>query len=129
MQSKTTIAALVALSFVAGSVVTGTSAFASSNNGKPFEEIWDAIRELREAIETEPDDEPGLTKTYVKIDNENKKVFCDVGDFAVNGGKIGESLGRPINADGDLIKDKEVVRGWENTSSKPSFVVCVDTKD
>ncbi len=122
--------ALIALAFIAGSILTGTSAFATKgNNGEPFQEIWNAIYELQDAINDDSDDEPGLTETYVKIDPVNKKVFCDVGDYAVNGGKLGETVGRPINAEGNVAKHKDVVRGWENIGSGSSYVVCVDTTD
>jgi len=47
MKSKTIIAGLVALAFVAGSIMASGMAYASGDkNGKPFEALWDAIHNL-----------------------------------------------------------------------------------
>jgi hypothetical protein len=131
--------ALVAVAFVAGSLMTGTSAFASgSNNGKPFEEIWAAIEALDDDINDLEDDledivydddseeESGLSKTYVRTSGAFQKVFCDTGDFATSGGAIGEGFGIPLNAHGDVAKDRDTITGWHNFGSGTSFVVCVD---
>ena len=137
MQNKITIVALIAVSFVAGSIVTGTSAFASGDkNGKPFEELWAAIHTLEgnmDDIEEDLDnmvydaqEESDVTKTYVKTDTKVKKLFCDVGDFATNGGGIADGSGRPLNVDGEVAKSGETITGWENISGSTSFVVCID---
>ena len=137
LQSKTTVIVLVAISFVAGSVVSGTSAYASGDkNGKPFEELWEAIHALEgdmddieedlEDIVYDAEEESGLTKTYVKTDTKIKKLFCDVGDYATNGGGIADGSGRPLNADGDVAASGEAITGWENISGSTSFVVCLD---
>ena len=129
--------AIIAISFVAGSFVTGTSAFASGDkNGKPFEEIWEAIHSLEaemddfegdlEEIVYEADEETGMTKTYVKTAGPFKQVFCDIGDYATSGGAIGEGFGRPLNTAGEIAKNGDTVTGWENTNGGTSFVVCVD---
>ncbi len=138
MQSKTTVAVLVALAFVAGSLLTGTSAFASGDkNGKPFEELWAAIHalegemddfeeDLEDIVYDTSEEEPGFTKTYVKTDTKIKKLFCDMGDFATNGGGIADGSGRPLNADGNVALSGEAITGWENISGSTSFVVCID---
>ena len=49
MVSKTIIAGLVAIAFVAGSITTGAMAYAAPN-GQPFQELWDAIDEVESLI-------------------------------------------------------------------------------
>jgi hypothetical protein len=49
--SKTILVMGIALAFIAGTLTSGTMAFASGDkNGKPFEEIWAAIHSLETAI-------------------------------------------------------------------------------
>ena len=44
---KTILILVIAAAFVAGTITTGTLAYASGDkNGKPFEAIWDAIHNL-----------------------------------------------------------------------------------
>jgi len=58
--SKTILVMGISLAFIAGTIASGTMAFASGDkNGKPFEEIWAAIHALEEAIyENEPIEGP-----------------------------------------------------------------------
>ncbi len=58
MTSKTIIIGLVAVAFVAGSIMTGTMAYAAPN-GQPFQALWDAIENI-ELIEG-PQGETGAT--------------------------------------------------------------------
>jgi len=49
--SKTFLVLAIAVAFVAGSIMTGTLAYASGDkNGKPFEAIWDAIHALETGL-------------------------------------------------------------------------------
>ncbi|MFB5597823.1 MAG: hypothetical protein ACE5RJ_02245 [Nitrosopumilaceae archaeon] len=138
MQSKTIFAVLVAAAFVAGSLMTGTSAFASGDKkGKPFEEIWAAIHalegdmddledDLEDVVNDDSDEESDLSKTYVRTAGAFQKVFCDFGDYATSGGAIGQGFGLPLNAQGDVVKDGDAITGWHNFGSGTSFVICVD---
>ena len=51
--SKTITLGLVAIAFVAGSIITGSVAFAAEKpNGVPFQAIWDAIGDLQTQVDT-----------------------------------------------------------------------------
>jgi len=56
MTQKTIMIGLVAIAFVAGSILTGTMAYAAGDkNGTPFEALWDAIHALETAISLDDD--------------------------------------------------------------------------
>jgi len=58
--TKTITIGLVAIAFVAGSILTGTMAYAAGDkNGKPFEALWDAIHDLQIQIDAIPAGPPG----------------------------------------------------------------------
>ena len=70
--SKTILVMGISLAFIAGTIASGTMAFASGDkNGKPFEELWAAIHVLEEAIyENEPIEGPptDLSALQAQID-------------------------------------------------------------
>ncbi len=70
--SKTILVMGISLAFIAGTIASGTMAFASGDkNGKPFEEIWAAIHVLEEAIyENEPIEGPptDLSELQAQVD-------------------------------------------------------------
>ena len=89
MTSKTIIIGLVAVAFVAGSILTGTMAFASGDkNGKPFEALWDAIH----ALETQPHEtvyqKTTASAPVVGVGTyfTTYEIKCDSGDIALSGG-------------------------------------------
>ncbi len=58
MINKTIMIGLVAVAFVAGSILTGTMAYAAGDkNGKPFEALWTAIHEIE--LMPGPQGDPG----------------------------------------------------------------------
>jgi hypothetical protein len=70
--SKTILVMGISLAFIAGTIASGTMAFASGDkNGKPFEEIWAALHVLEEAIyENEPIEGPptDLSELQAQVD-------------------------------------------------------------
>ena len=88
--SKAILIMAIVVTFVAVTLVTGV-VYADEKNGKPFEEIWDAIH----AIETTPNN--AITHVYKvvteqKISNQDGMSFhevratCDPGDTVLGGG-------------------------------------------
>ena len=63
MTSKTILIGLVAIAFVAGSIMTGTMAEAAKGqpNGQPFQALWDAIESIE--LTPGPQGNPGLAGT------------------------------------------------------------------
>ena len=91
MVSKTIIAGLVALAFVAGSVLTGSIAVDAAKgdeNGKPFQELLDNITVSWENIVDIPDDikdgdDVGLGDIQPKIDAKNSEILQIQTDIAL----------------------------------------------
>lgn len=97
--NKTIFALSIIISFVAGSVMTGTMAFGSEKpNGDPFKAIWNAINELiatDDSLQEQIDNlstSPGGA-TYISEDFicEERLIgifsctnYCDAGDQAIN---------------------------------------------
>lgn len=83
MTSKTIITGLVALAFIAGSILTGSVAVDAAkgdDNGKPFQELLDNITISWENIVDIPDDikdgdDVGLGDIQPKIDAKNSEIL------------------------------------------------------
>ena len=143
MTSKTIMIGLVAIAFVAGSILTGTMAYASKDkNGKPFEALWDAIAGLQTQID---DVTTSSMNVYSVVDNVgltnmiNQIVQCDSGDIAIASGFGTSANGNtrhnaPVDVNGVEISDGEIPTGWRFISDSTTgtdvsgtlYVMCQD---
>jgi len=91
MAQKTIIAGLVALAFIAGSILTGSVAVDAAkgdDNGKPFQELIDSVTISWENIVDIPDDikdgdDVGLGDIQPKIDAKNSEILQIQTDIAL----------------------------------------------
>jgi len=149
MISKTILILAIAVTFVTGSIATGTMAYAAGDkNGQPFEALWNAIHELEIAIadlqaqideiSIEPDETGGLT-TYTKVESVNPDpllgfqqsviVNCDLGDVALGGGGNTVQLTANFEASTPHPQDPlQISTGWNATFSSEEFLVDITSR-
>ena len=139
MMSKTIIAGLVVVAFVAGSIMTGTMVYASGDkNGKPFEALWDAVHALEAAVE-EIDEQGSVFDTYVVRTDDvdviaNKQAdataSCDPGDMLLSGGHRVSFRDVNIKLSYPDVDNQEWVVVGENptrfTQNINAFALCAD---
>jgi len=125
MTQKTIIVGLVALAFVAGSILTGTMAYATGDkNGKPFEALWDAIHDIQSAPHetiyqnTLTPAGPVFVGTYFST----WEIKCDTGDTALSGGWTVPGPAPIPPAGGGPITGRTIVTG-ENIVSTDTYHV------
>lgn len=114
MTNKTIIAGLVALAFVAGSVMTSGIAYAKSdNNGQPFQELWDAIAGLQTQIDNINVDDADADPT-----NEQQTLFLSGSDLSISDGNtVTLPSGGGPDADADSSNELQTLSRVGNTLS------------
>ncbi len=144
MTSKTIIIGLVALAFVAGSIMTGTMAEAKKedkNKGNPFQAILDAIDDLQSQIVT-IELTSDLGDTYITTETTtiiaglggNGVAQCDEGDVLLSGGYIFFGADLIVTADQPIPVGADG-QGWQVGAVNPDTtdgtiiikIICANT--
>ena len=136
MTSKTIIIGLVALAFVAGSIMTGSMADAKKDDGPKIDLVAEAIDNLTAVMQGTATQGPqgeqgpvgpagpaGSINVYSVVENVgltnriNQIVQCDSGDMAIASGFGTSSNGNtrhnaPVDVNGVEISDGEIPTGW-----------------
>jgi len=140
MTQKTIIIGLVALAFVAGSIMTGTMAYAAPN-GQPFQAILDAIDDLQSQIVT-IELTSDLGDTYITTETTtiiagiggNGVAQCDEGDVLLSGGYIFFGADLIVTADQPIPVGADG-QGWQVGAVNPDTtdgtiiikIICANT--
>ena len=124
MTSKTIIAGLVALAFVAGSIMTTSMAYAAPN-GQPFQELWDAIDNLQIQIDSISfvQDDPTEPALEIQVDPSSTEPALEVND--------GTNVLFTINNDGSIQigSNTVIVRPDGTVDGGPLFLQAGSTVD
>ncbi len=150
MISKTIIIGLVAVAFVAGSILAGTMAYAAGDkNGKPFEALWTAIHEIEltpgpQGIQGDPgtngedgtNGDQGTFPTIYRVTasgplqqngNSQASPNCDSGDSVLGGG-VDQTGGTFLGA--YITESHPTPTGWFGFMDGRAIdvtVICADT--
>jgi len=122
MTQKTIMIGLVALAFVAGSIMTGTMAEAKEKpNGQPFQAIWNAIGLLQDQI-----DDVDTDSLQDQIDELKETQI--LGFYTVVGDDEGHTLGARISCDpGDVVVGGGGMLTFSGGQIRGTFPVDEDT--
>ena len=142
MTSKTIIIGLVAIAFVAGSIMTGTMAEAKKdksegNDNNPFKAIWDAIAGLQTQIDgIELTSDLGDTYRVTGSDQGSGQTIeaeasCDEGDILLSCGFFKASSSVTINGAVPFPETQSCIAfaivSGDSVESVTAFAVCADT--
>ena len=111
MTQKTIVAALIAVSFVAGSIMTGGLAFAAQGEpkGTPFKAIWIAIEDLQDQINQIENLRTGLScENNLLLKNEIPEFTPDLGECDLSGVNLSSEVWNNVDFAGAILTNADM---------------------